>query len=132
MALFRHAIFALGVGFVCFAPISAEARCTKIGWNQKYDPAKSIGTDFFYETDNGSCSVTHSIPSGQGAYKYTNTRVVEGARNGTVKYVSLTKWQYRAKPGFTGKDNFKLEVCAESTLSKGCSLIIYELRVTRI
>ena len=80
MAFARHAIFALGIGLFCFAPMSAEARCNKIGWNQKYDPAKGVGTDLFYETDNGSCTVTHSIPSGQGAYAYTKTRGVDGAK----------------------------------------------------
>ena len=42
MAFARHAIFALGIGLFCFAPMSAEARCNKIGWNQKYDPAKGV------------------------------------------------------------------------------------------
>lgn len=106
----------------------AQARCNKVGLN-KYDPAKGLGTDFFYVSDNGSCSVTHGIVSGQGAYRYTETRVLEPAKNGTVKYTSLTKWQYKAKPGFVGHDRFKLHVCAESTIGKGCAVLNYDIEV---
>ncbi len=108
---------------------SAFARCDKYAFNQKYDPAKSVGTSFVYLTDNGSCTITHGIPSRSGAYRYTKTRVLEQASQGKVQYLTLTKWRYVAKTGFSGKDYFKLEVCAESTVASGCSIINYEMRV---
>jgi hypothetical protein len=108
----------------------AQARCDKVGLN-KYDPAKGLGSDFFYVTDNGSCSVTHSIVSGQGAYQYTESRVLEPAKSGTVKYTSLTRWRYVANPGFIGRDTFKLRVCAESTVGKGCAVLNYDIQIKR-
>lgn len=122
------AIFVLG----SFLLVSgqAQAACTKVGYN-KYDPAKGMGSDFYYVSDNGSCTVAHGIEGRQGAYRYTETRVLEPAKNGTVKYLHLTKWTYVAKPGFSGTDTFKLHVCAESTIGKGCAVLNYKLQVKR-
>ena len=122
------AIFVLG----SFLLVSgqAQAACTRVGYN-KYDPAKGLGSDFTYVSDNGSCTVAHGIEGRQGAYRYTETRVLEPVKNGTVKYLHLTKWTYVAKPGFSGTDTFKLHVCAESTVGKGCAVLNYQLQVKR-
>ena len=40
---------------------------------------------------------------------FEGSRVAKKPQHGTVKQLSLSSWQYTAKPGFTGSDSFVLE-----------------------
>jgi len=52
-----------------------------------------------------------------------SSEVVTPAKNGTVRMLNLTSFEYRAHPGYRGPDSFAIEVTGESQTGKGTSVL---------
>ena len=126
MALnFKFAVAGAAVAFAAIAGVnSAEASCRQVG-ERFFNVAKSVGTDFTYSTDNGRCFLSYTSKQ----TKFTSARIVTQPTNGTLKQEQAFGFRYQAKKGFAGKDTLAIEVCGETMVGKGCSLLNYELRI---
>ncbi len=71
-----------------------------------------------------SCTSALSMPG-----TMQSTKVVSKPQHGTVKMVSLTTFEYKAKPGYTGTDAFTLAATGFGTLGKGTSLLKMKVNV---
>lgn len=123
MAFIRHAILALGVGLICLAPISAEARCREVGRNI-FHPPKGIDAKKFRQTDNGRCSISYET---LGNFMMTSAKILEQPKNGKLTQDKPFGFLYVANKGWKGKDVFAVQVCGESMTAKGCSRLDYEM-----
>jgi len=72
----------------------------------------------------GSCTSALSMP---GTMK--SSKIVAKAQHGTVRLVSLTSFQYKANPGYTGPDSFVLEATGVGTLGTGTSTLNMKVNV---
>jgi hypothetical protein len=110
---FMAAIAAIG-SLTCLA--SAEAgECIVVG-SQATFGANMNGS---FEVDAGeSCHYAFNL---RGAVE--SSKVVTPARNGTVRMLNLTSFEYRALPGYRGPDSFAIEATGESQTGKGTSIL---------
>jgi len=97
-------IVAIGAtaALVFLAPARAQvSECHVLGnwagWGQN-------GTGTFEVNPGGSCTIGASTFG-----HFEGSRVAKKPQHGTVNQLSLSSWQYTAKPGFTGSDSFVLE-----------------------
>lgn len=123
MALFRHAIFSVGIALIAFAPMSAEAKCREVGRNI-FHPPKGINAMKFRQTDNGRCSISYET---LGNFTMTSARILEQPRHGKLTQDKPFGFLYLANKGWKGKNIFAVEVCGESMTAKGCSRLDYEM-----
>jgi hypothetical protein len=87
---------------VFLAPARAQVSECRIlgnwaGWGQN-------GTGTFDVNPGGSCTIGATTFG-----HFEGSRVAKKPQHGTVKQLSVSSWQYTAKPGFTGTDSFVLE-----------------------
>ncbi len=88
---------------VFYAPAHAQGvpECRVLGnwagWGQN-------GTGTFEVNPGGSCTIGATTFG-----HFEGSRVAKKPQHGTVKQLSLSSWQYTAKPGFSGSDSFVLE-----------------------
>jgi hypothetical protein len=87
---------------VFLAPARAQVSECRVlgnwaGWGQN-------GTGTFDVTPGGSCTIGATTFG-----HFEGSKVAKKPQHGTVKQLSLSSWQYTAKPGFTGTDSFVLE-----------------------
>ena len=62
------------------------------------------GTGTFDVGPGGSCTIGASTFG-----KFEGSKVAKKPEHGSVKQLSVSRWQYTAAPGFTGSDSFVLE-----------------------
>jgi len=98
------ALVAVGAaaGLVFFAPARAQVSECRVlgnwaGWGQD-------GTGTFEVSPGGSCTIGASTFG-----KFEGSKVAKQPQHGKVTQLSVSSWQYTAKPGFTGTDTFVLE-----------------------
>jgi hypothetical protein len=72
----------------------------------------------------GSCTSQLSMPG-----TMQNTKIVTRAQHGTVRMVDLTTFEYKAKPGYTGSDNFTLAATGVGTFGTGTSTLKMKVNV---
>ena len=58
-----------------------------------------------------------------------DSKIVTGAQHGTVRMISLTTFEYKAPPGFTGSDSFTLAATGVGTLGSGTSTLNMKVNV---
>ena len=104
----------------CSAPASA-ASCQIIG---NFAPFGQDMRGEFNVRSGGSCRSALSMPGTMQA-----TKIVTPAQHGTVRMVSLTTFEYRAKPGYTGSDSFALAATGSGTLGNGTSTLNMKVNV---
>jgi Bacterial Ig domain len=102
------------------APAKA-ASCQIIG---SFAPFGQNMSGEFNVRSGSSCRSTLSMPG-----TMQNTKVVTPAQHGTVRMVSLTTFEYKAKPGFTGSDSFVLAATGVGTLGTGTSTLNMKVNV---
>ncbi len=78
----------------------------------------------FNVRSGGSCTSALSMPG-----TMQNTKIVTGPQHGTVRMVDLTTFEYKAKPGYTGSDNFTLAATGFGTLGTGTSTLKMKVNV---
>ena len=72
-----------------------------------------------FEVDaGGSCHYAFNL---RGAV--ASSKILTPARNGTVRMLDLTSFEYRAHPGYRGPDSFAIEARGESQTGKGISVL---------
>jgi len=117
-------------------PLLASAvAIASLGWSV---PAKAascqiignfapFGQDMSGEFNVRSVSSCTSALSMPGTMK--STKIVTRAQHGTVRLVSLTTFEYKAKPGYTGSDSFVLAATGVGTLGTGTSTLNMKVNV---
>lgn len=123
MALFRHAIFVICIGFICFLPMSAEAKCRELG-KQTFYVTKGVGADFTMQTDNGRCYISYVS---YATVAFTSARVVTQPKNGRIEQKERFGFEYVSKKGFRGHDTLAIELCGEGMTGKGCAVLNYDI-----
>lgn len=90
-------------GLAFYAPANAQGvpECRVLGswagWGQN-------GTGSFDVGQGGSCTIGATTFG-----HFEGSKIAKKPEHGTVKQLSISSWQYTAKPGFTGTDTFVLE-----------------------
>jgi hypothetical protein len=78
-----------------------------------------------FEVDAGeSCHYAFRL---RGAVE--SSRILTPAKNGTVRMLNLTSFEYRPHPGYRGTDSFAIEASGESQTGKGASVLNMTVRV---
>lgn len=117
-------LFSLVTALVAFSALPAQATCITRGsgfYPGQNDEVTMIAT----VTGNGVCGGSY----GSGGLVFTGLEVVTNPVNGTIQTNGITRFLYRANPGFKGKDTFVLKVCASGRGGEGCSTITYKLEI---
>ena len=102
------------------APANAAA-CQIIG---NFAPFGQSMSGEFNVKSGRSCTSALSMP---GTMK--DSKVVTGAQHGTVRMISLTTFEYKAQPGYTGSDSFTLAATGAGTLGSGTSTLNMKVNV---
>jgi hypothetical protein len=58
-----------------------------------------------------------------------SSKILTPAKNGTVRMLDLTSFEYRAHPGYRGTDSFAIEATGESQTGKGTSILMMNVAV---
>lgn len=109
---------------VACSALPAHATCIKRGTGF-YPGQNDEGTVMAYVSGNGVCGGSY----GSGGLVFTGLEVVTNPINGTIQTNGITRFLYRANPGFKGKDTFVLKVCASGRGGEGYSTITYKLEI---
>jgi hypothetical protein len=62
-------------------------------------------------------------------YSFTSVTVTKYPPNGIVATLGPNHFEYHAKPGFHGRDQYTIRACATVGARKGCSTLIYDVTV---
>lgn len=118
LPLLASAIAIAGLGW---SPSAKAASCQIVG---NFAPFGQNMSGEFNVRSGGSCTSALSMPG-----TMQNTKVVTPAQHGTVRMVSLTTFEYKAKPGYTGSDSFAIAATGVGTLGTGTSTLNMKVNV---
>jgi hypothetical protein len=114
-------VSAIAIASLALSAPARAASCRIIG---NFAPFGQNMSGEFDVRSGGSCTSALSMPG-----TMQNTKVVTRAQHGTVRLVSLTTFEYKAKPGYTGSDSFTLAATGVGTLGTGTSTLNMKVNV---
>jgi hypothetical protein len=97
------------------------AECVVVGY------PTTFGVDMngsFEVAAGGSCHYAFNL---RGAVE--GSRILTPAKNGTVRLLNLSSFEYRPHAGYKGADSFAIEATGESQRGKGTSIVTMNVRV---
>jgi hypothetical protein len=114
------AFLAIGGGPIPLTSVQA-AECIVVGSPTTFG-ANMNGS---FEVEAGeSCHYAFNL---RGAV--ASSKILTPARNGTVRMLNLTSFEYRPHPGYRGADSFAIEATGESQTGKGTSILLMSVAV---
>jgi hypothetical protein len=101
-------------------PVQA-AECIVAG----YPTTFGVDMNGSFEVDSGeSCHYAFDL---RGAVE--SSKILSPAKNGTVRMLNLSSFEYKPHAGYKGADSFAIEATGESLRGKGTSVVTMNVRV---
>jgi hypothetical protein len=112
---------AIAIASLATATSARADSCQIIG---NFAPFGQTMSGEFDVPSGGSCTSALSMPG-----TMQRTKIITRPQHGTVRMVSLTTFEYKAKPGYTGSDAFALAATGAGTLGTGTSTLNMKVNV---
>ncbi len=109
----------------CILSTSAYSACSPHG---KFPNFSGDVVNLTQDTVDGSCGVNFHLSSNYNVM-LKSLAVVTQPKHGLVT-VNDFEFVYRAVRGYSGEDNFSIKVCADVSVSSGCSLVMTKVNIS--
>lgn len=108
------------IAMFCGSSVQA-AECVVVG----YPTTFGVDMNGSFEVDaGGSCHYAFDL---RGAVE--SSRILRPAKNGTVRMLNLSSFEYQPHAGYKGADSFAIEATGENQRGKGTSVVTMNVRV---
>lgn len=110
---------------IAFAALSSApahaAECVGSGYRSTFG---ADGAAFFEVRGGQPCHYAFNVG---GVVR--SSKILTRPKNGTVRMLNLTSFEYRPKPGYTGPDTFSIEAVGTSQTGSGRSVLTMNVAV---